>query len=270
MEPAPRRRLARALHAVDPVAWRAARVWPTTPTSGAFVCVYRERHAAVVERLVAEAASLGMAVALWALDAASRSPRLAAATVGAGPGPRLALQNRLCTALAASAAGPLVLADDDVVFERGGLGRLLSAVERCGFGIAQPAHAPGSHRSHSFTASRPLTLARQTSFVEVGPLVVVATGWRARVLPLPEEFAMGWGLELVWHDLARDGCRLGIVDAVTIRHLAPAAADYDRGPEAERVRALLRARNLRSLREVQRRLAVWRVWERRPTWHRRD
>jgi hypothetical protein len=256
------------LHAVDPVAWRAPRVWPMPAGPGALVCVYRERRTAVVERLVEDAAAVGLSVALWALDAPSRSPRLAAATIGTGPGPRLALLNRLCATRAASVPGPLVLADDDVEFVRGGLGRLLGAVERCGFGIAQPAHAPGSHRSHSFTASRPLTLARETSFVEVGPLVVVAARWRTRVLPLPEEFAMGWGLDLVWHDLAREGCRLGIVDAVTIRHLAAPASQYERGPEAERLRALLLARNLRSVHALQRRLAAWRVWERRPAWAR--
>jgi hypothetical protein len=247
------------------VGWRAGRVWPGPPPAGAaLVCVYRTRHVAEVERLIVEAAGLGMAVALWALDAPS--PSLAAVTVGAGAGSRLTLLNRLCASVAATAAGTLIMADDDVVFVRGGLGRLLCAVDRCGFGIAQPAHAPGSYRSHALTASRPFTLARQTTFVEVGPLVVVGAAWRSRVLPLPEHFGMGWGLDVLWHDLGRDGCRLGIVDAVTIRHLAPPGDDYDRGPERERLNAVLRARKLRSVREIQRCLVAWRLWERRPAW----
>jgi hypothetical protein len=257
-------RIAGAVHALDPAAWRARCLWRGSPPDGAaLICIYRSRYVPVVERLVADARRLGMAVALWALE--GTNPRLASVTIGRGPGLRMALLNRLHDALG-TARGALVVTDDDVVFVRGGLGLLLSAVDRCEFGIAQPAHAPGSHWSHELTIGRPLTLARRTTFVEIGPLIVVSASWRARVVPFPQDFGMGWGLDLCWHDLLRDGCRLGIVDAVTIRHLASSGGDYDKGPERRRLTALLQSRNMSSLREIERCVEAWRVWQWQPPW----
>jgi len=215
-------------------------------------------------RMADDARALGMDVALWGLDAVSA--RLAPLTLGAGPGPRLELLNRLHDALGARLRGALVVCDDDVVFSRGGLALLLAGAAACNFGIAQPAHAPGSHVSHPFTATRPLTLARQTTFVEVGPMVVIDAAWRRRVFPLPVEFGMGWGLDVVWHGLVREGCRLGIVDAVTIEHLGPIAGDYDRGPERRRLSDLLRAHGIEGLEQIQRSVGAWRAWRRRPSW----
>ena len=57
-------------------------------------------------------------------------------------------------------------------------------------------------------------------------------------------FALGWGLGLVWQDLCGEGCRLGIVDAIGVRHLKPTSREYDRRPEAARVQRLLRERGL--------------------------
>ena len=253
-------------HALDPAAWRARRAaarW-VPPHGAALLCVYRTRHVWAVERLVVEARGLGATVALWALEAVA--PALAAVTVGCGSGPRVTLLNRLLETMAPAHRGPLVLADDDVTFVRGGLGILLAMAERCGFAIAQPAHAPGSHANHDLTRSRPLTLARRTAFVEIGPLVVIATDWRDRVVPFPPDFGMGWGLDLLWHDLMKEGARLGIVDAVTIHHLEPPGRDYDDGPERARVGAMMEARGLRSLRDIQHDLGAWRVWARRPPW----
>jgi hypothetical protein len=258
-------RLRSAANALDPTAWRATRMWGgPPPEAGALVCIYRERYVPVVQRLVTEAQDLGLAVALWALDGVSEP--LSGVTLGTGPGRRLALLNRLYEAVAPRLRGPLVFSDDDVVFVRGGLGRLLRAVTHCGFAIAQPAHAAGSQMSYEFTRVRPLTLARRTTFVEIGPMVVVSESWRHRVLPFPDDFGMGWGLDLLWHDLAREGCQLGIVDAVTIRHLATPGAAYDTDVEQQRLVALMRMRSLSNLRDIQRCLGVWRAWQARPPW----
>jgi hypothetical protein len=217
-----------------------------------------------VERLVAEAQHLGLTVALWALERVS--DRLSEVTIGSGPGPRLLLLNRLYEAVAPALRGLLVLSDDDVTFVRGGLGPLLWATKRCGFAIAQPGHAPRSHAAYEFTRSQPLTVARQTTFVEIGPIVVVSAPVRSRIMPLPEDFGMGWGVDLLWHDLVREHWRLGIVDAVSIRHLALSGVLYDTDPEQERLDALLRARRLSSVEEIQRCLGTWRAWQWRPPW----
>jgi hypothetical protein len=256
----------RLVHAADPVRLRLREFGDFTPTGAGFVCVYRSRNLRLVLELVDQARELGMAIALWALDA--RAPSLVDRTIGSGPGARLQLLNRLCEALPPSARGPLVVCDDDVVFERGSLRELLALTSACGFGLAQPAHAPRSYINHGITRARPLTLARVTTYLESGPLVVITPEWRSRVLPFPEELGMGWGVNLLWSDLRHDGCRLGIVDAVSLRHLAPAARAYDATPEAERLRSLMQARGIESMADFQRTLGSWRAWQGECPWGR--
>lgn len=254
----------RLVHAVDPTRFRLREFNRVAPRDSALLCVYRQKNSRLVVELVNQASELDMAVALWALDSPSAS--LAARTVGSGPGPRLNLLNRLSHSLPASAGGHLVVCDDDILFERGGLRELLFLTTVCNFGLAQPAHAPRSYVNHAITRARPLTLARVTTYVESGPVVVISPEWRGRVLPFPEELGMGWGVDLLWSDLQKIGCRLGIVDGVSLRHLAPPARGYDVGPEAERLRVMMKTRGIESLHAFQRTLGAWRTWQTEPPW----
>lgn len=254
----------RLVHAVDPTRLRLREFDRGAHRDASLVCVYRHENSRFVGELVNEALELEMAVALWALDTPSAG--LAERTVGCGPGSRLQLLNRLCNLLPASAGGQLVVCDDDIMFERGGLRELLSLTGACHFGLAQPAHAPGSYVNHGITRARPLTLARVTTYVESGPMVVISPEWRSRVVPFPEELGMGWGVDLVWSDLQKSGCRLGIIDGVSLRHLAPPARGYDVGPEAERLRVMMKTRGIESLHAFQRTLASWRIWQKEPPW----
>ena len=234
-------------------------------TSGAPVVVgiYRAANAHHVERLLAPALSAGWTSAWWALD--ETAPALAEHTVGAGPGEKLPL---LQAALArhGSPRGAVVFADDDVAFRRGDVVAFLEIAMRGGLGLAQPAHAEGSHVSHGITRARPWSRARLTTFVESGPLVAVAAEWVERVLPLPVWRGMGWGIELDWIALREAGCRLGIVDATPIEHLGPVGAGYDDAELRARVRRELAERGVDDWAPLQRTLATWRPWRRRPPW----
>lgn len=234
-------------------------------SAAALLCVYRERNREGVRALVEEARRLCMTVALWALD--DTVPAVASSTVGVGPGLRMDLLNRLWQVAREGAPQQVVIADDDVSFTDGSLAQLLEAATVCGFGIAQPARRWDGDWRHEITRKRALTLARETTFVEIGPLFVVTGSWIPRVLPFPEGFGMGWGLELVWLDLLREGCRLGVVDCVTVSHPAPEGGrEYDAGQEALRLRSLLRERNLESPADAQCTLRSWQVWQARPPW----
>lgn len=130
-----------------------------------------------------------MVVALWALD--SRVPSLADHTVGHEPEARLQLLNQLCQQLPKSVCGQLVVCDDDITFLRGGLAELLGVAEAGAFGLAQPARALRSSVSHGITRVRPLTLARATTFVECGLVLVISHEGPTRTFPFPEE-CPGW------------------------------------------------------------------------------
>jgi GT2 family glycosyltransferase len=136
----------------------------------------------------------------------------------------------------------LLVVDDDVVLPRGFLDRFLLAAERCGFQLAQPAHAFASHAAFDVTRRRPGVLARRTRFVEIGPVTAISAEATAALLPFPP-LRMGWGLDAHWGAVAADrGWAIGVVDATPIRHLRPVAGDYPRDAAIAEAEAFLDGR----------------------------
>jgi GT2 family glycosyltransferase len=68
----------------------------------------------------------------------------------------------------------LVVVDDDVVLPHGFLDRLLFLAERFDFQLVQPAHRARSHAAWRVTRRRAGSVARQTPFVEIGPVTAFA------------------------------------------------------------------------------------------------
>lgn len=217
-----------------------------------------------MRRLVDDALGAGWRVALWALD--EPDPALAAHTVGRGGGQRTALLNRLVERAAPEPGDDVVVSDDDVEFVDGSLPAFLALVHRAGLGLAQPAHDMSSAYSYDFTVAQPASVVRLTGFVEVGPVVAITAAARPHLLPLPDDFGMGWGLPLRWSAEAGERYRMGIVDAVRLVHHGEVAAEYDSAPERRRVAGLLEAYGLDTPTDIQRTLAVWRHGEPAPPW----
>lgn len=162
------------------------------PGESTMLCIYRERNEPTVTVLVEQAQRHGIKIVLWALD--NPLAELAAYTVGCGPGPRMDLFNRLWQTVKSDSCYQLILADDDISFTRGSLDQLLGAAAVCEFGIAQPAHDLTSKYSYPVNRTRPFLLARHSTFVEPGPLVVVTQPWIDQVMPFPKNFGMGYGV----------------------------------------------------------------------------
>jgi hypothetical protein len=123
----------------------------------------------------------------------------------------------------------LVVVDDDLRLPRRFLDRFVGLCERFELDLAQPAQSQRSHSAWRVTRRRPASLVRETRFVEIGPLTAFGRGAAAELLPFPE-LRFGWGLDLHWAALAAErGWRLGVVDAVPVRHEArTVAAGYPR------------------------------------------
>lgn len=155
----------------------------------------------------------------------------------------------------------LLVVDDDIVLPHGFLDRFVFLAERFSFDLAQPAHAYSSHAAWQVTRRRWGSVARDTQFVEIGPLTAFAKSTHSSLLPFPN-LRMGWGLDVHWAALAREhGWRCGVIDAVTIRHrAAPAASAYSREQAIAEARAFLRDRPYLNADEAQRTLAVQRRW----------
>ena len=232
-----------------------------TDDSISLVGIYRARNAQHVQDVSAPALARGGNVTWWALDEVVDD--LADITAGSGPGAKLPLLNGL--GRHAGSAEWLVVSDDDVAFERGDVVQLVSLCARAGLDLAQPARTDATV-DHAITSARRLSVARRTSFVEIGPVIAIGPGWRDRILPFPEGRGMGWGLELEWHELYREGCALGIVDAIRVQHEGERGEDYDYRAEAHRVHAELAERGFDGWNDVQLTVGTWRPWQRSPAW----
>jgi hypothetical protein len=111
-----------------------------------------------------------------------------------------------------------VVLDDDVVLPPRFLDRLVGLCERYGLTLAQPAQTLASHGAWEVTRRRPLSIARETAFVEIGPVTALRGDAARELTPFPD-LRYGWGLDLHWAALARErGWRLGVLDALPVRH----------------------------------------------------
>jgi hypothetical protein len=196
-----------------------------------------------------------------ALGSMEESPRaLAPHTLATGlTGGKFENLNLLLRAAEPVAFDWLLVVDDDVVLPRRFIERLLGVCERLELALAQPAQTLASHAAWPVTRRRPRSLARETRFVEIGPVTALRRDAAAELTPFPE-LRFGWGLDLHWAALARErGWRLGVVDALPVRHdEAGVAAAYAHGEAVDEARRFLAARPFVPSAEAGRTLAVHR------------
>jgi hypothetical protein len=189
----------------------------------AVVSVYRRRFAGNLQDPPRDPAG---GTAGWPSGALTgQEPALATETIGTGPGERFDLLNRLLRHLDLPHAWWVLVCDDDVRLKRGGPDTLAAAAVCFGFELCQPANAWNSEVSHPFTRRRALMLARRTTWVEQGPMVLFGPAARSRLLPFPADVRWpGWGIEAGWSRQERLGLGIGIVDGVTMVHQQPVNA----------------------------------------------
>lgn len=148
--------------------------------------------------------------------------------------------NRLLAAAAPHDHDWLLVVDDDVVLPELFLDRLLGLCERLDLALAQPAQTLASHAAWPVTRRRPASLARETRFVEIGPVTAIRRDAAAALTPFPE-LRFGWGLDLHWAALAREhDWRLGVLDSLPVRHeQGGVASGYGHAEAVEEARRFL-------------------------------
>jgi len=153
----------------------------------------------------------------------------------------------------------VLLMDDDVSLPPHFLAPFLHLAECYGLRLAAPAHRMRSHAAWRLTRRRFGAVARETAFVEIGPLTALHRETFAALLPFPD-VGMGWGLDAHWSWLARErGWRIGLIDLLALAHLAaPAASTYGREEAIAAAREFLAEHPYLPVSESQRTLAVHR------------
>jgi hypothetical protein len=152
-----------------------------------------------------------------------------------------------------------LVVDDDVLLPERFTDRMLGVCEALELALAQPAQTLASHAAWTVTRRRPFALARRTEFVEIGPLFAMRRDVAPELAPFPE-LRFGWCLDLHWAALARArGWRLGVVDALPVRHdLAGVASGYRHADAVEEASGFLAERPYLTAAEANRTLAVHR------------
>jgi hypothetical protein len=155
----------------------------------------------------------------------------------------------------------LLVIDDDVELPRGFLDAFLFLAERFGLRLAQPAHRHRSHAAFAVTRRRPGVVARETRFVEIGPVSAFHASTFGTLLPFPP-LRVGWGLDAHWSALAAQlGWPIGVVDATPVRHgLRQIASSYDRGAAIAEAREFLAGRPYTRAIDAQHTLRTYRGW----------
>jgi len=116
----------------------------------------------------------------------------------------------------------------------------VAVCERLDLALAQPAQSLASHAGWPITRRRGGSMARETRFVEIGPVTCFRRDAWAALTPFPP-LRFGWGLDLHWAALAAErGWRVGIVDALPVRHEhAEVAGSYSPDDAIEEARWFL-------------------------------
>jgi hypothetical protein len=212
--------------------------------------VYRSRNAERVERLVTAARRDGIPSLLWALD--KPDDRLRNVTFGSGPGSRFEHLNTLAERVPAERW--VVACDDDIRFcVPHALRTALRVASRQKLDLSQPSQGARSNLSHDITRQRRAVCVRDTTFVEIGPVLLISPVIRDSLLPFPVE-GMGWGLELDWYILHQRGFRFGIIDCVPLLHLEPVGGGYQLPDEVGAMKERLAHYGFSSIADIQRTL----------------
>ena len=190
----------------------------------------RENHVHHLVTRFGESALLQVTQRWAALCGTSNDAAVAAVTAIASEQliPKFKLLNQLLAQEELKNYDFIVFADDDVVLPQGFLECYLDAQRRYDFALAQPARAWHSFYDHKMVVRKPWLKARETRFVEIGPIFSLDTRAARALLPFDESSPMGYGFDFCWPvQMAKAGLKMGIIDAVSVDHsFRPQGASY--------------------------------------------
>jgi hypothetical protein len=143
--------------------------------------------------------------------------------------PKYILLNYLLSTTAWRLYDFIIFVDDDIWFPAEFIDDFLEIQQHCDFAVAQPARTHNSFISHVITEQVDGAIARQTRFVEIGPVVSMNQAIARELLPFDESTSMGWGFDFVWPKVVETKkMKMGIIDKVPVDHsMRDGGAYYD-------------------------------------------
>jgi hypothetical protein len=204
--------------------------WPRVLVLGIYLAD-RPNTASHLAKAYAASSSLSVTQQWIALNGDPDSAELAAVTVRRQDGfvPKFSLLNGMLRDLAWVDYDWILVSDDDIVVPHGFLDAYLGYQAKFQFALAQPARTRWSYADHKFARQMAGMDARETRFVEIGPLFSVNQRFAPLIFPFDETSPMGWGYDYAWPLLAQSNAvSIGIIDATPVDHsLRKQAVTYD-------------------------------------------
>lgn len=153
------------------------------------------------------------------------------------PASKFILINRLLGLVDPEAFEFVFVCDDDIYLPDRFVDDYLYHVIAHDFALAQPARTPDSFIDHVFVRRLGGIAARQTRFVEIGPLFSMRRDTIRWLTPFNEESPMGWGYDFAWPCLAAaHDFKLGIVDCMAVAHTLRKPVSHYSYADADRQR----------------------------------
>jgi glycosyltransferase involved in cell wall biosynthesis/lipopolysaccharide biosynthesis protein/SAM-dependent methyltransferase len=166
-----------------------------------------------------------------ALNGDAPSQSVADVTVNriSGEKPKFQIVNALLSAEDLSRYEYVVIVDDDVVLPFHFMDSFIHMQDSLSFAIAQPARTGNSYADHPIVTRHRGLQARETRFVEIGPVVSFHKSAYDMVFPFDITSPMGWGYENVWsYQIKQHGMKMGVIDCIPVDHsLRKPVAHYD-------------------------------------------
>ncbi|PKL82212.1 MAG: hypothetical protein CVV24_11330 [Ignavibacteriae bacterium HGW-Ignavibacteriae-3] len=122
----------------------------------------------------------------------------------------------------------ILTVDDDIVLPKNFIDGFIKLQNLYDFVLAQPARSVNSYIDHPIVQKQNGVVARETHFVEIGPVFSIRKDIYDIILPFDLSSPMGWGYENIWAKKIFDqGLKMGIIDSVPVDHsLRKPVANY--------------------------------------------
>ena len=146
-----------------------------------------------------------------------------------GRSPKFQIINELLQKEDLSNFDYVIICDDDIILPQNFIDSYITLHSKLGFAIAQPARTVNSYIDHPIVEKHTGVHARQTQFVEIGPVTSFHQSAYDFIFPFDLTSPMGWGYENVWaYEITRRYLKMGIIDGVCVDHsLRKPVANYE-------------------------------------------
>lgn len=133
--------------------------------------------------------------------------------------PKFKLLNKILEDINIEQYDYIIFSDDDIAIHDNFIDIYVDIIEYNSLRLAQPARASHSYNVHPIVLQDKTCIARETNFVEIGPIFSLHKSIYLNLIPFPSDAEMGFGLDFIWPVIAKENnFKIGVIDIVPVDH----------------------------------------------------